>query len=999
MVSAIDPTKPADGAIAVKADLRANLSAAKAEVETLQTFTETAEPRLVLADNAIQSDAAGRPIVNFRRPHVSASGLLTQEDHGGRPVFMTGPVVVPVTNGFIAEICNKTTQPKIMSPSSGDFIHEGSRKSAIVMPTLSEVEVRGDGIDVWAKGTVLPISSYTLDFRIDDPWIGFLTRALSTGQHRTVTGVWEAVAPDLPRYHHDIDGVPIGLLIEEARTNFVTHSYNLATTWTAILSGTAVLNQIGIGGLPNTASLLTDAGAGSVGRRLLFTTSGTGAVVVTWWVKKVTSPTFFPDLHERGLAGANKDVMLHTETGATNLLVGTGTVIVEDQGDWWAVSLTFTATTTSGDTRIFPATGTTFGTFAEAQGTIVVGHVQAALGGFPTSPIVTNGAIATRNADVLTFPLGSADLSDGSIIISARTGHADGTLWQLDDGTQNNLLRLYRHTNNAICFEAVAGGVQQANITGAAVADQVDFIVGASWTANAFRLVVDTVAATADTSGTVPTGLTTERLGHGIGISWWNSTIATVRREATAYTDEELGGEEPPPPPPPPPPGEFETVAFGWGAAAVGGGLNGPDVDATLREFTNLNNSGSGSLRQAVLDHVAGTGKSYIRPASTLTGIITLTSPLLISRGNLTISGREAAGNGLLLRTSTFDGNLILIDDNVLPYDAADNVVLRHLNCYHGDGFIPSAGKDVVLLGKAKHIIVDHCCVGFGTDECLSSFGASNVTISNCLVHNGLLQADHYESGAYVAHSMGSLYRWAVNDIPVEKLTLYNCAWVHCGQRIPQINAIRNTEIINITSFQVDDNSFIDFRDTGNATITPKGHWPDPTPMTIDIIESLNIANVAAEAPGTENPARLTTESALNKLCYVNNFFGWRGRVGAIASNSHVNVGGAENLFSATRVAESPIQPSHIEVVDQSDGGAAFLTWQRGTIGARAANGTLLPMQVEVLNDLEAVRAGQISAGNINVPIATTHMIYDGVESSVSGGTNFVPGGWTGLTP
>jgi hypothetical protein len=36
MVSAIDPTKPADGVPAVKAELRANLLAAKLEIETLQ---------------------------------------------------------------------------------------------------------------------------------------------------------------------------------------------------------------------------------------------------------------------------------------------------------------------------------------------------------------------------------------------------------------------------------------------------------------------------------------------------------------------------------------------------------------------------------------------------------------------------------------------------------------------------------------------------------------------------------------------------------------------------------------------------------------------------------------------------------------------------------------------------------------------------------------------------------------------------------------------------
>ena len=37
MPSLIDPTKPVDGAPAVKADLRANLQSAKDEIEALQT--------------------------------------------------------------------------------------------------------------------------------------------------------------------------------------------------------------------------------------------------------------------------------------------------------------------------------------------------------------------------------------------------------------------------------------------------------------------------------------------------------------------------------------------------------------------------------------------------------------------------------------------------------------------------------------------------------------------------------------------------------------------------------------------------------------------------------------------------------------------------------------------------------------------------------------------------------------------------------------------------
>lgn len=49
MTSAIDPTKPADGLPASKAELRANLQAAKAEIEALQTEL-VAQGRLTISN-------------------------------------------------------------------------------------------------------------------------------------------------------------------------------------------------------------------------------------------------------------------------------------------------------------------------------------------------------------------------------------------------------------------------------------------------------------------------------------------------------------------------------------------------------------------------------------------------------------------------------------------------------------------------------------------------------------------------------------------------------------------------------------------------------------------------------------------------------------------------------------------------------------------------------------------------------------------------------------
>lgn len=69
MVSAIDPTKPVDGILAVKADLRANLAAAKAEIEALQAQ----DGNLLAALGLSASDVLFAVIAGNNLPDVPAS--------------------------------------------------------------------------------------------------------------------------------------------------------------------------------------------------------------------------------------------------------------------------------------------------------------------------------------------------------------------------------------------------------------------------------------------------------------------------------------------------------------------------------------------------------------------------------------------------------------------------------------------------------------------------------------------------------------------------------------------------------------------------------------------------------------------------------------------------------------------------------------------------------------------------------------------------------------
>jgi hypothetical protein len=85
MVSAIDPAKPADGAPAVKAHLRANLQAAKTEIEALQNGKAEVGHNHILADVADAGALAGLDQVG--------SGEIASDALDGRAIDMQGQLL------------------------------------------------------------------------------------------------------------------------------------------------------------------------------------------------------------------------------------------------------------------------------------------------------------------------------------------------------------------------------------------------------------------------------------------------------------------------------------------------------------------------------------------------------------------------------------------------------------------------------------------------------------------------------------------------------------------------------------------------------------------------------------------------------------------------------------------------------------------------------------------------------------------------------------------
>lgn len=102
-------------------------------------------------------NGGGHIINNYTQPKVqSVNGELTQASHGGRPCHITGTTTVPLTDGFVCELRNRSGSAKTINAVGGGtvLIHEGAEKSSISLPHLRSVVVAGDGDRVWVYGAL-----------------------------------------------------------------------------------------------------------------------------------------------------------------------------------------------------------------------------------------------------------------------------------------------------------------------------------------------------------------------------------------------------------------------------------------------------------------------------------------------------------------------------------------------------------------------------------------------------------------------------------------------------------------------------------------------------------------------------------------------------------------------------------------------------------------------------------------------------------------------------
>ena len=235
------------------------------------------------------------------------------------------------------------------------------------------------------------------------------------------------------------------------------------------------------------------------------------------------------------------------------------------------------------------------------------------------------------------------------------------------------------------------------------------------------------------------------------------------------------GGDEPQPTP--------SALAFpgaeGGGAHATGG-RNG-----VIYYVTSLNDdiNEAGTLRYA-LDQTS-TRFVFFK----VSGRIDLKSELKIKRGNVTIAGQTAPGDGICI-----SGYPVVIE--------ADNVIVRFLRFRMGD-LKKVEGDALTVKAGHKNIMIDHCSCSWSTDECVSIYGVKDATVQYCFITESLNNSVHAKG----AHGYGGIWGG-------ENTTFHHNLMAHHCSRLPRFDHdyvtttnIGPTDYINNVVYNWRDNS------------------------------------------------------------------------------------------------------------------------------------------------------------------------------------------------
>ena len=187
----------------------------------------------------------------------------------------------------------------------------------------------------------------------------------------------------------------------------------------------------------------------------------------------------------------------------------------------------------------------------------------------------------------------------------------------------------------------------------------------------------------------------------------------------------------------------------------VTGGRGGKIV-----HVTNLNDSGTGSFRQAV----SGTDKKTV--VFDVGGVIALKSNVNIG-ANTTIMGQTAPAPGITMRYYTVNPN-------------GNNIIMRFIRIRRGSEKDVNDGADASTARHFTGLMLDHCSFSWSIDEVASFYDNNNFTMQWCTIGESLNNAGHGKG----AHGYGGIWGG--------KLASFHHNFIlHVNNRSPRFNGAR----------------------------------------------------------------------------------------------------------------------------------------------------------------------------------------------------------------
>ena len=386
-------------------------------------------------------------------------------------------------------------------------------------------------------------TSLALDFtngnQTLDPRITF-TRT-TTATRTNESGLIESVAINGPRFDYSPTTLaPLGLLIEEQRTNLLTYSEQFDNAAWAKSNASIIANTIiAPDGTLTGDKLIEDTSAGvqhRIGQSIATTTNQ--AYAFSFYAKAGEEPSFVVQIVATGSTSTTSSTAFNivgeviSTSGVAGLISSSAAQAVGN--GWYRCSVVYTlnGTVTDHQVRIFPRTVSTF--TGNGYSGIYIWGAQLEVGAFPTSYIPTVASQVTRAADnaVMTGTNFSSwyNAAEGSFFAEWIAGKDTIFINVFATGTTTigESMSVRRGSSGNMSLAITNSGVVQANIsliTGEPIAETT-YKNAVGYQVNNFAAALNGVIAGTDASGTVPLNISTLVIGSG-----WNSTTGSSAAE------------------------------------------------------------------------------------------------------------------------------------------------------------------------------------------------------------------------------------------------------------------------------------------------------------------------------------------------------------------------------------------------------------------------------------------------------------------------------------